>query len=660
MRRWPVLALLLLGSASAAHAKVDNFMLLDHLGDAQELYYHSDADAVVIVVQGNGCPVVRNALADLAQVRSRHAENAVVFLMINSNLQDDRASVRAEAEEWGIDLPIMVDETQLIGESLGLTRTAEAIVIDPDGWEVAYRGPINDRLGYERQLADANHHYLDDAIDAVLAGAEPAVTREDAIGCLINFPERDNPAHAEISYVETVAPILEQNCMDCHRPEGIAPWAMSSYAMVRGFAPMMREVLRTRRMPPWHADPHVGEWRNDVSLSNEDRSTLVHWIEAGAPRGEGEDPLPALAAEPVSEWPLGEPDLVLELPGYEVPASGVVDYLFPSVPNPLDRDVWVRAMDVLPGSTEVVHHVLVGVTNPGEPPRPGDSVFDHYLGGYAPGTGAAVLPEDTGLFVPQGNHFLAQMHYTPYGKAVTDVTRIGLYFHDEKPANFLRQGVVLNPTISIPAGAKRHEQRAYREFPADALLYSVLPHSHYRGRSSTFTLVYPDGAEELLLSVPNYDFNWQRGYDFARPKPVPAGSRLVHTTVYDNSAQNPGNPDPDRPVRWGLQSWDEMLYGAFTFTWADESSERPVHDGRRADAYQMIGFLDADMDGRAAWDELGPVMKKRLTDAFERGDADGDRALTAEELHAVREAARRAKAAKDKAARQEVAAVSGT
>ena len=620
-------------------ASVDNFMLLDHRGEAHELHYHSDAKAVVLFVQGNGCPVVRNALPDLKQVRERYAGEGVVFLMINSNLQDTRESVRAEAEEWGIDLPILIDETQLVGEGLSLTRTAEALVIDPDGWQLTYRGPINDRLSYERQLAEAKEHYLADAIDALLADAEPQVAQQDAIGCLINFPERDNPAHEQISYVETIVPILEQNCVGCHRPQGIGPWAMTSYEMVRGFAPMMREVLRTKRMPPWHADPHVGEWRDDVGISNEERTTLVHWIEAGAPRGEGDDPLPSIAVAPASEWPLGEPDLVIELPPYDVPASGVVDYQFPTVPNPLDQDVWVRAMDVLPGSTEVVHHVLVGLID-GDSNRGG--VFDDYLGGYAPGVRPVELPEGTGMLLPKDDHFLAQLHYTPYGKAVTDVTRIGFYLHEEKPDTFFRQGVVLNPTIAIPPNAKRHEQRAYQEFPADALLYDVLPHSHYRGHSSTFTLIYPDGREELLLNVPNYDFNWQRGYAFVEPKQVPAGSRLVHTTVYDNSAQNLGNPDPSKLVRWGLQSWDEMLYGAFSYVWLDETTERPTHDGRLIDAYQTIGYLDADMDGRAEWDELPPPMKRRLAEEFEHGDADGDRALTALELHGARQARRKA------------------
>ena len=266
--------------------------------------------------------------------------------------------------------------------------------------------------------------------------------------------------------------------------------------------------------------------------------------------------------------------------------------------------------------------------------------MNNYLGGYAPGVEPQVMPEGTGVFVPKGTGFMFQMHYTPYGKAVTDRSRLGLYLHDEPPANFLRHGVVLNPTIRIPANAKEHAETAYFEFHREATLYTVLPHSHYRGRSSTFELLHPNGERELVLSVPDYDFNWQRGYDFATPRLVAPGTRLVHTTVYDNSAQNPGNPDPSRTVPWGLQSHDEMLYGDFVFSWTDERSDAPIHDNAYAKSAQQVGFLDRDMNGSIALEELSPPMRKRLRATFALGDADGDNALTVDEFLAGTRAAR--------------------
>jgi hypothetical protein len=339
-----------------------------------------------------------------------------------------------------------------------------------------------------------------------------------------------------------------------------------------------------------------------------------------------------------TDWPLGEPDLIVTLPAFEVPATGVVDYQYPFVENPLDRDVWIEAAAIAPGDRTVVHHVLAGhsATVPREGGEP--SVFENYLHGYAPGTEFGEYPDDTGVLVKQGGAFVFQVHYTPVGKASTDVTRLGLYFHDEPPVRILRNNVVVNPLLEIPAGAARHEETAYLAFDKDAILYSLFPHAHYRGASSRFTLQYPDGSERLLLSVPKYDFNWQRGYRFVEPLEIPAGSRLVHATVYDNSAQNPANPDPARTVPWGLQSWDEMLYGAISFRWKDETVQAPIHDSRLARLQQMFGYSDRDMDGALSLDEMSDQMRERFEPDFARFDRDGDGGLNiAEYRAAVRE-----------------------
>ena len=626
-----LIASCLMAGVMAWAVPVENFSLLDHNGDAHELYYYSDADAVVLIVQGNACPIIRNALPDIREVRDRFVDENVVFLMLNANPQDDRNSIQAEAEEWEIDLPILVDETQLVARGLGVTRTAEAFVINPSNWELAYRGPLNDRLGYERQKAEADVHYVADAIHAVKNGGELDIQTEAAKGCLINIEE---PA-SEISFVDDVVPVLEQNCMRCHVPGGIGPWSMSSYEMVKGFAPMMREVLRTNRMPPWHADPHIGTWGNDRSISIAEKKLLVDWIEAGAPRGEGEDPLGEIVAtieenRSSVDWPLGEPDFIVDVPAFEVPATGVVEYQNHEIASNLPEDVWIRGIDVKPGDTNVLHHALVGSNEPGSNSRGG--VFNNFLGGYAPGVIGDFAPEGTGTLIKAGSNIAIQMHYTPYGKTVVDETQIGLYFHDKPPERYVRHGVVINFNIAIPPNTKAHEEGAYVEFDKDAELYSILPHSHYRGSSSTFELELPSGERELLLSVPEYDFNWQTGYAFAEPKHVPAGSKLIHKTVYDNSNQNFANPDPDKTVTWGLQSWDEMLYGAFVYRWSDETSANPIHSAARFRAAQTVGFLDSDMDGGIQSDEIGERLKKQLEPAFTHFDANGNEALEVDEL----------------------------
>ena len=406
-------------------------------------------------------------------------------------------------------------------------------------------------------------------------------------GCPLTFPRDDR----HITYVDDVAPLLAANCVVCHRPGGIGPWAMTGYDMVRGFAPMIREVIRTKRMPPWHADPLHGQFANDRSLTADEVRTIVHWAEAGAPRGEGDDPLATLDTE-WPEWQLGTPDLVLDIPAFDVPASGVVEYQYQLVRNPLDRDVWVRGTEIVPGDRAALHHVITTFRMPPKSPDEegggrGDALGNSVdgrasrrgggLGGYVPGMVAEVFPDGTGTLLPAGAVLIFQMHYTPYGKTVTDRSKLGLYFHDEPPRHRLAGAVFMNTDIRIPPNAKAHRDYAERTFKRDILVYDLLPHAHYRGKASEFRAFYPDGSEELLLSVPNYDFNWQTTYVFEKPKVLPAGTSVVHTTWWDNSAENPANPDPNREVPWGRQSWDEMLFGAISFRYLDESET--VGDG---------------------------------------------------------------------------------
>ena len=255
---------------------VDNFRLLDHQGGSRELYYLSDMKAVVLMSQGNGCEASRQAVPGLKALRDQYRTQGVEVLLIDSNLPDTSAAIAKAAADQGIDMPILIDDTQLIGEALDLRRNGEVLVIDPQGWKLAYRGP----------LSAGSSNYAADAVDA-LVNAQPVKTAKvEMKGCAIAMPERDKKqAHAKISYSKTIAPMLIDNCVTCHRTGGIGPWQMSSYDMVKGFAPMIREVVRTQRMPPWHADPHYQAFSNDRSLSKDEAKTLVHWIEAGTPRG---------------------------------------------------------------------------------------------------------------------------------------------------------------------------------------------------------------------------------------------------------------------------------------------------------------------------------------------------------------------------------------
>ena len=611
-----LLMLMALGIAgpTSALAKADNFVLLDHNGKAQELYYNTDALAVVLLAYSKGCRATDQALTALADLERSHTD--VRFWVLDP--QDDRAAIQTSTAAATVSAPILEDSTQMISESLGFEATGEAVVVDTRTWDVTYRGAIGGVTG---------------ALDALRTGVPVPGASGEPAGCRIDYATRDLD-HSAISYSSTIAPMLKENCAYCHVDGGIAPWTMSSYSMVRGFAPMIREVVRTRRMPPWHADPHIGQWQGDRALSSEQAQTLVHWIEAGAPRGDGPDPLEVIAPL-ATRWPLGEPDMVVDIPGFEVAANGVVDYQFPYVKNEFDHGVWITSATVLPGDRRVVHHVLAGSVEGDQPPSDEDSVMDNYIIGYAPGAESYVIPEGTGVYVAPGGYFTFQLHYTPIGKVVVDNSRMGLYLSEEPPENFLRHTVVVIPNLNIPPNTPDHEEVAYYEFHDDAVIHTLFPHSHYRGKASTFEVQYPDGTLKTVLSVPNYDFNWQRGYNPVEPLVLPAGSRLIHRTVYDNSERNLSNPDPDKTIHWGLQSWDEMLYGAISYSWANETTANPIHDKMRSRYTQFVGFLDKNMDGKVSWRELPDRMKKQLVQGFKAVDANGDGGLDVDEFLAM-------------------------
>jgi len=606
--------------ATAAHAsRVDNFMLVDANMEAHELYRLGDANAIVLVTQSNGDAVMQKAAPALKALKAAYAAKGVEFMMLNSNLKDSREAIQAEAAKAGYDTPILMDSFQLVGESLGVTRSAEAIVVNPKTWAVAWRGPVSGAAK---------------ALDAVIAG-QAATASGASTGAQIAFPAR---GATNVSYSKDVAPILEKKCVACHEEGGIGPFALKDYSSVKGFSPMIREVIRTDRMPPYHADPHVGKFSDDKRLTAEETKTLVHWIEAGAPRGDGPDPLGAVR-HVAAEWPLGKPDLIINVPAYTIPASGVVDYQRPAVANQMPEGKWVRASTVKPGSRQGVHHLLTGWM--AEMPADGRSSETKWaasLGaGYAVGAESSVMPANTGTYLPAGGAIGFQAHYTPFGKEAVDKSQIALYFYDKPPELIMHSVVVIDNTISIPANDGHHQEVAYVEFPHDALLYSAFPHAHYRAYSSDLWIRYPDGKEKLLLSLPRYDFNWQRSYTFAEPVKVPAGSKLIAHYIYDNSKRNPSNPDPKINVTWGEQSFQEMLFTSLSYRWADETAEHRVSYDGEMNGNRLMGMMDDNLDGKIEKVELKSRIGEQLSKYFDVLDKNHDGALDRTELAAAQQ-----------------------
>ncbi|MDP2142013.1 MAG: hypothetical protein Q8L20_14495 [Gammaproteobacteria bacterium] len=597
-----------------AAERIGNFTLLDERGKAVELHYHRQAPAIVLLAHRSESSLVARASALVEELR---AVRQIPFFLINPVTSESRASLQRDKERQGISAAILQDDSQLVSETLGLSYAGEVLVINPRSWEIVYRGPVTEHAD------GSGEPYLQAALMALDTGAAPGVASvpapADYSGELFDLPGRDVAQHTSISYSTDIAPLLQEKCANCHRTGGIGPWAMTSHAMVQGFSPMIREVLLTKRMPPWHADPQVNTFSHDMGLSIAEMQTLVHWIDAGAQRGAGEDPLAAMI-DVASEWELGEPDLIVDLPAFTAPATGTIDYQFLEAINPLDRDVWVRAVQIVPGDRQVLHHAIAtfgtAETRNMAGIDSGGALFQSQLMTFVPGNETYVYPEGTGVLVPAGTTFHSQMHYTTYGRETVDQTRIGLYFMDEEPQFNLQHYAILNLDLEIPPGVAEHEEVAYYDFRKDAVIYSLFPHAHYRGRSASFSIQYPDGHEELVLSVPNYDFNWQRYFQLANPLEVPAGTRLVQRMVFDNSDNNLSNPDPTRTVEFGEQTWEEMLYGGVSFRYANKEDDVRDIDALEYMTSISMGFMDKNLDGKIELNEMPERARQRLAMAF--------------------------------------------
>ncbi|HEX3887667.1 MAG TPA: hypothetical protein VHW05_09235 [Phenylobacterium sp.] len=611
----------------AGPARVDDFMLADQNLLGRQLYRMSDDKAVVLVTYASGDKQLHADAKALMALKADYKDQKVDMLAVASRIGEKRDPVMADAKAAGLDMPILFDYEQLVGEELGVTRAAEVIVIDPRGWTIAYRGPVDGAKP---------------TIDALVAGEKVTPTSQEAKGELIAFPDRAKAAtYAQISYAHTIAPIIQAKCATCHQPGGIGPMPLNNYEQIKGFSPMIREVIRTHRMPPYLADETVGAFQDDDRLTPDQMKTLVHWIDAGAPRGQGEDPLKKITFQ-APAWPLGKPDVVLNVPPVDIPASGIMDYQHPVVANPMSEGRWMKATTFRVSDRQVVHHILTGVVPANFKGNSfSETQWGASLGGYGPGRGSNIQPVDTGVWVPASGGVGFQNHYTPYGKATTEKTQMGIYFYPkgQEPKYVLRTFGIFDFSIEIPAGEEFHHETSYIEFPKDAILYGITPHAHVRGGSTLVSILYPNGKEEKLLALPRYNFNWQYEYFLKDPLKVPAGSKIIARWTYDNSTRNPSNPDPHKTVYWGEQTADEMMATYLHYRWVDETVQHQTPEyEKQLQAGLMMGVLDDNMDGKIELSELkggpqGPATM--LKKYFALIDANHDGALDAQELAAA-------------------------
>jgi hypothetical protein len=381
---------------------------------------------------------------------------------------------------------------------------------------------------------------------------------------------------ADITYHRDVLPILQKRCQGCHRPGEAAPMSFLTYKDARPWAKAMREAVTTRKMPPWFADPQHGKFANDRSLSQPEIDTLVAWAENGAKEGDKKHAPKPL--EWVEGWQIGKPDQIFEMPTeFEVPASGTIEYQHFILPTGFTEDRWISAIEARPGNRALLHHAVVFVRPPqskwireakpgaafvpGRDWRVGVTLLDEVLDTYVPGAIPHKLEPGQAKMIPAGSDLVFQLHYTANGKAGTDRSRIGVIFAKEPPKERVYTINISNSRFTIPPGAPAHPVEGRMMFRENARLVGLSPHMHLRGRSMMFTAVFPDGEKKVLLDVPRYDFSWQLYYYVAEQMPLPKGTRVEVVATFDNSPNNPRNPDATKEVRWGDQSWQEMMVG---------------------------------------------------------------------------------------------------
>ncbi len=363
-----------------------------------------------------------------------------------------------------------------------------------------------------------------------------------------------------VTFTKDVAPIFYKNCVECHRPTMFAPMSLMSYDDTRPWAKSIKQRVVSRTMPPWGADPSHGVFRNDPTLSEKEIATISSWVDAGAPKGDDKD-LP-VAPKFVDGWTIGKPDAVFQMEtAFEIPANGTVDYKYMRVPMNLPEDKWIQAIEIVPEARSHVHHVIAFTQPSGEPIKEGAVLGPTNIGGVTPNKPGLVFPDGVARHLTGRSDMILQVHYTTNGTAASDRTKVGIIYAKNPPKKQAAGGLALNPTFKIPAGEGNHEVRATQLIQRDTVVTALTPHMHVRGKDMTYIAHYPDGKDEVLLSVPKYDFNWQITYMLAEAKTLPKGTKVEVIAHFDNSTGNKFNPDPTKDVKWGDQTWEEMMIG---------------------------------------------------------------------------------------------------
>ncbi len=546
-------------NATTASPSVPGFQLTDLTGKVTEVAVRSNPQLTVVCFLGTECPLARLYARRLSRMSDEFSPRNVRFLGINSNVQDSPKEVSAFAKEHGMTFPLLKDPGNIVADQFAAQYMAEVFVLDQT-LTIRYRGRVDDQYQPGVSRPQPTRNDLRVALEELLSGKPVTIARTGTTGCRIGRVKATD-ANSQITYAKQVSRLLNQHCVECHRPGEIGPFSLTDYEEVVGWGDTILETVDAGRMPPWNANPKHGHFRNARQMSDADKATLRAWVQSGMPYGDKSDLPPQ--QEFSTGWQLPRaPDLVLKMRDrpFSVPATGMVEYQYFVVDPHFKEDTWVSAAQVIPGSRSTVHHCIVFV----RPPDGTDVRGVGYLTGYVPGQRSFSLPPNSARRVPAGSKLVFQMHYTPNGIAQDDLTQIGMNFVPE--SEVVREVITLlgiDQEFEIPPHAADFPVRgSLGWFPKRGDLLAIVPHMHVRGKA--FAAVARRGGEaEILLDVPRYDFNWQHVYEFAEPMKLADIDHLEFTARFDNSAKNPANPDPSQTVTWGDQTWEEMAIAFF-------------------------------------------------------------------------------------------------
>lgn len=570
MSRSALLCVLLfaLGTARASESAVKVGSTIDKLTFKDIRYLTRSLNdfpksrAYVLVFTTATCPLVQRYLPTLNKLEKDYRARHVQFVSVNAG-DDSIRALAALAVEYDVAFPCVKDADGSCVAALGVTRTPQVVVLDADR-KLRYRGRIDDQYRIGGTLPQPTRHDLKEALDAVLAGKPVAVAETTVDGCLITRTEMPS-ANGAVTYADHVAPIVNKHCVECHRPNTVAPFALMSYEQVAAKAHTIAEVVHDERMPPWYASPKHVEFVNRRGLTADERTTIQQWVKGGKLKGD-ESKLPRQVVPEESEWRIGKPDLIVKAPEHDLPAEGVVDYKYVVLPHVFLTDTWVQGVQIKPDNPRVLHHCNMAYIKLGDKFR-----MDNFITGTVPGGEPMVMDEKVGFRLPKGSMLVLQVHYVTTGKKEKCQISVGFKYASGTVDKHLRFHLLVDNKFAIPPGEPAHRVAASRVLKQDSVGVGLFTHMHVRGRDMTFKAHYPDGKSETLLVVPNYNFDWQMAYRWAPgTKRLPKGTRLEAIAHYDNSAFNPFNPDPKATVRDGQQTFHEMMNGFVFFVDADE------------------------------------------------------------------------------------------